>query len=237
MTQLPATHQREVVRPAATPVPMPALAMPKLSLPGPLHPGTSLARLAGPPAPGSSAEKRDHAITSRVVAQRSPHGDAWARAMDAQGGTLLWKQLAAQVAGDEPTAQALVGAALAAASTQSGIGKRQWDRPRPFQVDPSISVIGRTPSGENWSYPSGHAARAYAGARVIAALDPSIAEAAYSLAREVAVSRIYAGVHYASDVIAGARLGTHLADSVLARWRDGTIAGDATRQAGSAVAA
>ena len=98
-------------------------------------------------------------------------------------------------------------------------------RQRPFQVDPSIHVIGRSPKGVDSSFPSGHAARAFAGARVIATLEPAMANDAYALAREVAVSRIYAGVHFATDVIAGARLGVYLAESVLDRWRAGTLVG------------
>jgi membrane-associated phospholipid phosphatase len=54
-------------------------------------------------------------------------------------------------------------------------------------------------------------------------LDPTVTDAAYALAREVALSRIYAGVHFASDAVAGARLGTYLAETTLKRWRAGEL--------------
>jgi hypothetical protein len=187
-------------------------------------PGTPLAKLGAPPAPGSAREQHDVATSRALIAQRTPEGDAWARAMDQHGGTAVWRELAAQVQGMDPAvAQSLVGAALSAASTQAGLGKHTWMRQRPFQVDPSITVIGRTPKLADSSYPSGHSARAFAAARILAVLDPSVANSAYAMAREVAYSRMYAGVHFASDTVAGAKLGTAIADSVIERWRDGTL--------------
>ena len=161
--------------------------------------------------------------TRRVIEQRTAAGDAWARDMDMHGTTALWKELATQVAGDPAVTQAVLNAALAAASVQGGVGKKQWSRQRPFQVDPTITVVGRTPKHVDSSYPSIHSARSYAAARVLSALDPSVTDAAYALAREVALSRIYAGVHFASDTVAGARLGTYLAEKTLERWRKGEL--------------
>lgn len=221
--RLVAAPQRELTRPVVAPVPMPDLDVPKLDLPDADDPGTKLAKLGDPPADDSTRARRDMSITRSIVAQRTPAGDAWARDLDLHGTTAVWKELATQVAGDPATTQAVLGAALAAASVQGGVGKRQWARPRPFQVDPSITVVGRTPRAEDSSYPSIHGARAYAAARVLSSLDPSVTDAAYSMAREVALSRLYSGVHFASDIVAGARLGTSLANSVLTRWRAGTL--------------
>jgi hypothetical protein len=215
--------QRELDRPSIVPVPMPDIEFPAIDLPDPTHKGTALNRLGDPPAPDSERAAWDMRFTHRLVEQRTPAGDTWARDMDLHGTTAVWKELASQVSGDPAVTQAVLGAALAAASVQGGVGKKQWSRPRPFQVDPSIKVIGRTPKHVDSSYPSIHSARAYAAARVLSALDPSVTEAAYAMAREVAISRVYAGVHFATDAVAGARLGTYLAEKTLERYRRGEL--------------
>jgi hypothetical protein len=228
------TQQRALTRPSIIPVPMPAIEFPAIDLPDPAHKGTALAKLGDPPALGSDRAERDLRYTHRVVEQRTPAGDAWARDMDMHGTTALWKELATQVQGDPAVVQAVLGAALAAASVQGGVGKKQWSRQRPFQVDPTITVVGRTPKHVDSSYPSIHSARSYAAARVLSALDPSVTDAAYALAREVALSRIYAGVHFASDTVAGARLGTYLAEKTLERYRRGELPISASGDAAAA---
>ena len=59
------------------------------------------------------------------------------------------------------------------------------------------------------SYPSAHSAMSFAAARSLSRVWP--APPLYALAAAMAVSRPYLGVHYPSDVIAGAALGTAVA--------------------------
>ena len=64
------------------------------------------------------------------------------------------------------------------------------------------------------SFPSGHAATSFAGATVLAFAYPRLAPALLVLAAAVAFSRVYVGVHYPLDVIAGAALGVLVATAL-----------------------
>ena len=63
--------------------------------------------------------------------------------------------------------------------------------------------------------PSGHAATAAAGAVALGMLVPRARLAAYALALAICVSRVYLGVHFAGDVVAGALLGATIAAVVV----------------------
>ena len=57
------------------------------------------------------------------------------------------------------------------------------------------------------TFPSGHAANAFAGAMVLSRLVPGVQVAWWALASAIAFSRVYLGVHHPLDVLAGAVIG------------------------------
>lgn len=70
---------------------------------------------------------------------------------------------------------------------------------------PGLPPLTGTPTA--LSFPSAHASTSFAGARLYAQLGlPTVP--LYALATALALSRLYLGVHYPSDVLVGAALGT-----------------------------
>ncbi len=87
--------------------------------------------------------------------------------------------------------------------------KRLFRRPRPYAALPGVTPRGRPPS-DPFSFPSGHATLAFAMAASWSLSHPKwyVVAPAAVWAGSVALSRMWLGVHYPGDVLAGALLGT-----------------------------
>jgi undecaprenyl-diphosphatase len=91
------------------------------------------------------------------------------------------------------------------------------DRPRPsVTLTDADPLLGGTLGS---SLPSGHAATSFAGAVVLAYLFRRGLPLFFVLAVAIAYSRVYVGVHYPSDVLAGAALGAAVALAALSLLR------------------
>jgi undecaprenyl-diphosphatase len=82
-----------------------------------------------------------------------------------------------------------------------------WDRARPYDAHPGSAHLFIPPSSDP-SFPSDHATAAFAIAVSIWLRNRKAGWLALAMATVLAVSRVAVGVHYPSDVIGGALLGT-----------------------------
>jgi undecaprenyl-diphosphatase len=112
---------------------------------------------------------------------------------------LLWRR---------PSVFLTVVVADAVADGLAELGKAIVQRHRPYehQLGPPTST---------WSFPSGHSATAFACATVFSTFAPRWRVPFFLLATLIALSRLYNGVHYPTDVVAGALLGVLVALLVL----------------------
>lgn len=88
---------------------------------------------------------------------------------------------------------------------------------RPFQLDPAFKPLFTTPNHP--SYPSAHSCLSSAAVETLAYLFPQDADTFASLAQQAGESRIWAGLHFRSDIEAGEAMGRAVAQKVIARQK------------------
>jgi undecaprenyl-diphosphatase len=129
----------------------------------------------------------------------------------------LWGSFAAAaflITGLRPSYLLIPWIAVAGSWTLSECAKYLFNRARPFIWDTEIAPLIKTPSSS--SFPSGHSATAAAGALTLSAIYPSLAPVFVICGLLVILSRVYLGVHFPFDVLAGAAIGLITSAFVLA---------------------
>jgi membrane-associated phospholipid phosphatase len=110
-------------------------------------------------------------------------------------------------------AYALMAAVFFDAFIASQDGKFTYWYLRPHQLDPAIVPLFPVPNFP--SYPSNHSVLSAARAEILAYLFPTRANEARALGQEAGDSRIWAGIHYPMDNVAGVELGKKVAGVVI----------------------
>jgi undecaprenyl-diphosphatase len=139
--------------------------------------------------------------------------------------SVLWALIAAVMAvrGDRRGRRAGLRGLLCiglASTVANQPAKRLFRRQRPSRVDvPLVRHVPGRPVPASTSFPSGHAASAFAFAFGAGAELPAAARVPLvALAGAVGLSRVYTGVHYPGDVLAGAALGAAVAAASVRVW-------------------
>jgi undecaprenyl-diphosphatase len=99
-----------------------------------------------------------------------------------------------------------LGLSLLASHLVVALCKKILPRKRPYQTLEGV-ITGRILM-KDASFPSGHSTAAFCKATILAGAMPDFSVLFYLLAAWIALSRLYLGQHYPSDIMMGATLGT-----------------------------
>ncbi len=166
-----------------------------------------------PRAVGGFIAARDHRLMKRVNCWRPPRWlRLWMLCATRGGDGWLWYATGAyMLVFGGPRGRAAVQAAALACGTGIALFlwlKRLCNRPRPCSIQPHCWADLLPP--DQFSFPSGHSITAFAFAAAAGIMVPALAPALLLCASSVAISRILLGMHFLSDVVAGALIGAAL---------------------------
>jgi undecaprenyl-diphosphatase len=155
-------------------------------------------------------ERRDHLLMRRVHRWLAPRWvRIWMMAATRGGDGWLWYALGLVllVFGGQPGREATLEATLAA---MVGVAlflwlKRLTKRRRPCAIESHCWSTLLPP--DQFSFPSGHTITAFAAAVPVMSHMPAIEAGVLFCAVSVAASRVLLGMHFLSDVLAGALIG------------------------------
>jgi membrane-associated phospholipid phosphatase len=134
------------------------------------------------------------------------------RLSDAANHSRLWLSIAAAIAllggrrGRRAALEGVVSIGVTSATVNLGM-KSLHQRRRPDRVEGDLARARLVPMPKSTSFPSGHAASAFAIAYAMGRHLPGLAVPIRLLAAVVAYSRVHTGVHYPGDVVIGSITG------------------------------
>jgi undecaprenyl-diphosphatase len=164
----------------------------------------------------------DRAVYQAVADTPTPELDAPVRRLsNAANYSRLWLAIGAAIAvlGGRRGRRAALEGVLAIGVTSAAVNlgtKPLAHRQRPDRAGSAMFAARHVPMPESTSFPSGHAASAFAFAYAVGRHLPGLAVPIRLLASGVAYSRVHTGVHYPGDVVIGSVLGAGTAAMVAA---------------------
>lgn len=105
----------------------------------------------------------------------------------------------------------------------STVLKDLFQEVRPCRAIAGVQTIETCPTATDWSFPSNHAVLAAVGAVAVILVWRQLAWAAVPLALAEGASRVFVGVHYPHDVLAGFLLGAAVGLAALLVARPATV--------------
>jgi undecaprenyl-diphosphatase len=160
-------------------------------------------------------EASDRRLAWRLRGWRPPRWfRAWMIAASRLGDGVVWVSLGVCLAlAGSPCRGALVAGVLAAlvSNTATVVLKKRVRRSRPsdWTPNPFFSMVPADRLAfDRFSFPSGHTLNAFALGAAVSLTLPALAPLLAPLAVSVGISRVVLGVHYPSDVLAGAAIGS-----------------------------
>lgn len=159
--------------------------------------------LPAPPQPGSLAAEADLEAVLQAQEWRTPQEVDWAKRIEKIRSLSEYTDVVGAWFTDEnlPATLALLKAVDADSKAGVDVGKKLFNRPRPFVGDPLVKPCVE-PLDEP-SYPSGHATRFFLEAGVFSEILPGKRDALFGRAQKMAWGRVQGGVHYPTDLVGG----------------------------------
>jgi membrane-associated phospholipid phosphatase len=160
----------------------------------------------------------DTAVYAAVAGTETPTLDVALRRLSrAADQSKIWFATAAGMAllggpgGRRAATRGLLSLGLASAAANL-VAKPLTVRRRPDREQLEVLAARHVPMPRSSSFPSGHAASAFAFATGAGGVQPSLSAPLRALATLVGYSRVHTGVHYPADVLAGAFIGVSAAE-------------------------
>jgi hypothetical protein len=179
-----------------------------------------------PPPPANSSAQTMHDMEEIVTAlnNRTCYTDfisfKWANEQPGRWPAEIMDGLMSRYDWDAPTtarAEAILYAAMYDSLLTTWHEKFRYLRPRPALLEPDLPTVILTP--KHPSYPAGHGTYVGAAVTVLQEFFPDERSEYEYLVPEVNNARVWAGVHFRDDMLAGNIIGEQVADAVMEKVR------------------
>jgi acid phosphatase (class A) len=158
-----------------------------------------------PPAPSreTTTTVSELAALHQIEAERTPAEITQAQADDREEDIFIFKTVLGPNFNAEnlPATAALSSRVHAEEGAASGLLKKFYHRPRPYQADSTLHPVCQL-SSQPTSYPSGHALSGYLLAYTLVQMVPEKKQEIFNRTEQYVRNRMVCGVHYASDIVA-----------------------------------